>query len=240
MRLPILYIPKTRFKKFLHIEKKYKSVNTIIPIGSDCHPAYILQTLFLRKNSLPFDWLNINPISSLKYINDNIQNQFKDFLVEPQKNERGYLVSKKYPDAEFMHEKELNTKESIEKFDRRIIRLIKIVKTEKVIYLHNLPVNSIKSENDIREYIQNVKYFFDNINLDSTLHIYLRYDENEEENSFLINKLTVELNKLRIKYCKYVRKLNDFGIWGNKEDYPNFIKSLQIDIKMTFPKIYIK
>jgi hypothetical protein len=240
MRIPILYIPKTRFKKILHIEKKYKSLKTIIPIGNDCHPAYTLQTLFLRKNSLPFDWLNINPINSIKYIDFNIRNQFKDFLVEPEKNERGYFVSKKYPDAEFMHEKELDTKESIEKFNRRISRLIKIVQTEKVIYLHNLPVNSIKSEDDIKEYVQSVKCFLTNLTLNSTLHIYLRYDENNEENSCLINKLIVELNKLPIYYCKYVRRLKDFGIWGNKEKYPNLIKSLKIDIKMTFPKIYIK
>jgi hypothetical protein len=240
MRIPILYIPKTGIKKFLHIEKNYMSVNTIIPIGNDCHPAYTLQALFLRKNSLPFDWLNINPINSIEYINDNLQNLFVDFLVEPQKNERGYFVSKKFPNAEFMHEKELDTKESIDKFDRRISRLLNIVKTQKVIYLHNLPVNSIKNENDVNEYIQNVKCFLNNIILNSTLHIYLRYDENEKENSEFVNKLTIELDKLHINYCKYVRELNDFGIWGNKEDYPKLYKSLKIDIKMTFPKIYIK
>lgn len=240
MRIPVLYIPKTKTKKFLYIEKNYKCLRTIIPIGNDCHPAYTLQTLFLRNSSLPFDWLNIDPINSLDYVNKNLQNLFIDFLVKPYKNERGYFVSTKFPDTEFMHENELNTKKTIEKFNRRIFRLLQIVKSEKVIYLHNFPVNSIKSEIQINEYIQNLKNFLNNITLDSTLHVYLRFDEHEKENNDLVNKLIVELDKLQVCYCKYVRELNSFGVWGDKRKYPKLYKSLKIDIKITFPKIYIK
>lgn len=43
----------------MYIENRYKCKHIIIPIGCDCHPAYMLSSIHLRKISLPFDWLNM-------------------------------------------------------------------------------------------------------------------------------------------------------------------------------------
>ena len=105
MKIPLIYIPKMRFKKFLNIEKNYKSPSQIIPIGCDCHPAYVLDKLNIRKFSLPFDWLCIDPIRCLWYVADNIESNFEHFIKNLYRNENGYIVSEKYSFAEFMHEK---------------------------------------------------------------------------------------------------------------------------------------
>lgn len=240
MRIPILYIPKTKFKKFLYLEQSYTCLNTFIPIGSDCHPAYTLQSLFLRKNSYPFDWLNIVPSKAIQYVDSNLQNKFSEFLTDVDMNERGYFVSKRFPESEFMHEKYLNTQEAVDKFNRRIRKLLEVLKNEKIIFLHNIPANNINSEIEVNEYIHSVKQFLKNNCENGTLHIYVRFDENESENHELINSLTSKLNHLDVKWCKYVRGFSKYGTWGDKRQYHKLLKSLSIDIRMTFPKIYLK
>ena len=88
MRIPLIYIPKTRYKKFLHIEKRYNSDKLIIPLGCDCHPAFMLDSLHLRTTSLPFDWLNIDPIRTFEYVTENINDSFENFLKKPTKIRR--------------------------------------------------------------------------------------------------------------------------------------------------------
>lgn len=52
-----------------------------IPIGTDCHPAGNLNSLKLRKFSLPFDWLFITePNKIFEYLNNLISSQFAFFV----------------------------------------------------------------------------------------------------------------------------------------------------------------
>ncbi len=240
MKVPIIYIPKTRFKKFIFIEKRYKSNGLIIPLGCDCHPAYMLNSLYLRTSSLPFDWLNIDPIITFEYVSKNINDKFNFFLKNPKLNDRGYFISPKYPYSEFMHEKDLNNQETINKFRRRIDRFFSLIKTKKIQFLHNIPVNSLHKESDIYQYISDIKLFQSIIPSDSTIHIYMRYDENLSENELLSEKLYNELNNLNIYTYKYVRGLKKNGIWGLKSHYHSLLINLDIKIKITFPKIFIK
>jgi hypothetical protein len=237
MRIPIIYIPKTRIKRFLNIEKRYKSVRPIIPIGCDCHPAHSLNSLNIRNCSLPFDWLNMEPLKSMEYVTKNIENSFTDFLKNLKLNERGFYISEEYPYVEFMHEKHLETADSINKFLRRTNRLLNIVAEKKEIYIHNLPVNFISTEKDISTYINDVQLFQSKIS--KRLHIYLRYDENLFENEKLADKMFAELCRIGVKTCKYVRGLNANGVWGDETEYTKLFKGLDIKLKITFPKIYI-
>ncbi|SCY78521.1 Putative papain-like cysteine peptidase [Flavobacterium caeni] len=239
MRIPLIYIPKTKYKKFLYIRKKYYSKYPIIPIGCDCHPAHTLNSLFLRKISLPFDWLNIEPIHCFNYINDNINCEFSFFKSNVITNERGYFIASKYPSAEFIHEKKLDSSDSQEKFDRRIARFTELL-PKRNIFIHNIPANSIKNKEDITVFIESIVKFKEIIHNGSTIHIYIRFDENITENETLANELYVRLINSNIETIKYVRKLNKFGIWGDKKEYYRLLKNLKINIKQTFPNISIK
>ncbi len=55
------------FQYQLKLNKHYKLVKEILPIGCDCHPAYMLSKLELRKESLPFDWLDTKPHLALNF-----------------------------------------------------------------------------------------------------------------------------------------------------------------------------
>ena len=128
-----------------------------------------------------------------------------------------------------MHEKQLESPESINKFTRRINRLLYILQEKKVIYIHNLPINSILSEKDITSYVRDVQLFQNKIG--RNIHIYLRYDENLFENKSLANKMFVELSNIGVKTCKYVRGLNANGVWGKTTEYNDLFKGLEIKLK---------
>lgn len=241
MKIPIIYIPKTRFKRFLIIEKRFKSNKEIIPIGCDCHPAYTLQKLNLRKQSLPFDWLNTNPILGLSFVLNNIQTDFSGFLKGLSKNERGHVVSAEYPYAEFMHEKNLiDNSQDREKFTRRIDRFQKL-KDKDCYYLYNTTSSSLKSERQVIELYNSTVEFVSQINKKQMLCIYIRYDETLLENQKNCEMLLDLLGKIeKVKAVNYVREKDKEGIWGNENTYPTLYKSLGIKLRKTVPKMYVK
>lgn len=241
MKIPIYYIPKTRFKKFLFVEKKYNCRTEIVPVGCDCHPAYTLQKLNIRKKSLPFDWLNTESIKGLEFVSENLKNNFKYFLSNLYINKRGHIVSKKYPYSEFIHEKKLiEQKSNKEKFLRRIDRLKQLLNNE-IYFLHNITSNSLQSEKNVDDFYQSVIEFKSQLKNNQILCIYIRYDESLNENENYCKKLITLLSNFRnIKISNYVREKKKEGIWGNEKYYPALYKSLGIKINLTFPKIYIK
>ena len=240
MRIPLVYIPKTRIKILLNIDKQFNSDYYIVPIGCDCHPAHSLDILGLRKVSLPFDWIDIDPLKTIEYVADNINNKFVDFLKDTKTNEDGHFISGKYPFALFLHEKQLDSAESVDKFKRRSNRFLKIIENENVIFLHGLKVNSIRNEKDVEQYIESVRLFLSSVNPNHSLRIYLRYDDDLSENAILADKMFSELTKLNVKTIKYVREWKTYGNWGNKDLYHQLYKDLEIPLKMKFPKFYIK
>jgi len=242
MKIPLVYIPKSKLKKFLHIEKRFRSQNTIIPIGCDCHPAYSLQKLHIRTQSFPFDWLNTSASKGILYVDNNIVVGFKYFLEDLTVNDHGNVISTHYPYAEFIHEKNLaTTKDSQLKFTRRIKRFQQALQEETISFIYNIPVAQIINEVEAEELITSITTFVAQLKKSHHLHIYLRYDESEDENADLANTLFAALqNTKSVTIVKYVRQLKKYGIWGNKHQYPDLFKKLGIPIKQTFPKIYIK
>jgi hypothetical protein len=239
MRLPILYFPYIGIKKFLNIERKFKSEATIIPIGCDCHPAYVLQSMGLRGYSLPFDWLNMDPLKSFDYVSDCVSNEFVDFMNNLKINERGFYISNNYPFVEFMHEKNLLSIDSQSKFNRRIVRFIDLIVSERVLFICNLPVCAIRDLNDISKYVSSVNFFKNKLANNSSIHIYLRFDNNLMENQLLADELYRKLDDIDVYVSYYVRKLDEYGIWGNKSCYKKLLTDLGINVKMKFPKFFI-
>ncbi|MEH1008506.1 DUF1796 family putative cysteine peptidase [Winogradskyella sp. ECml5-4] len=238
MKIPILYIPKTRFKKSILFEKKYFCSKEIIPIGCDCHPAYTLQKLNIRKRSLPFDWLNTDSIKGVKFVCDNIGNNFSGFLTKLYKNERGYIVSEKFPYAEFMHEKNLISSEKDKtKFIRRISKFLKLIKKD-VYFLYNITSDSLISDETVKEFFNSVIQFQSFLKQKQFLCVYIRYDETFDENSKFCEKLLELLNDLKnVNATKYIREKEKEGIWGNEKKYTQLYRSLGIKIYLTFPKV---
>lgn len=241
MRIPLIYIPRTKLKKFLYIEKRYKSNKLIIPIGCDCHPAFMLQKLNIRINSYPFDWMNTDPIKGLEYVTENIKTQFNDFLKEVKKNERGYYVSSQYPYAEFFHEKELDkNRKDQKKLKRRSDRFLKSI-NNKCGFLYNITSEALNSKEKSEAFCESAIKFCQLLKKDQKLHIYIRYDENLNENKEFCIELKNNLkNVKKINIADYVREQNKEGIWGNEKKYPSLLKSMGLEIKITFPKIYFK
>jgi hypothetical protein len=129
-----------------------------ISLGSDCSIAYNLQKLNFRKNAYPFDWIKLNNINDLI---DILSNNFKYLLnkefmeIKEESDKFPYLednwsdiLSKniiikhtKYSIV-FPHEIKSNNNTNnnidkqidnlIEKYNRRIIRFLEILKNDSI------------------------------------------------------------------------------------------------------------
>jgi len=242
MRIPLLYIPKTGIKKFLYINKQYSASRLILPIGCDCHPAYCLQKLHIRQHSFPFDWLNINPAKAISYVLENINTHFSHFLENLEPNEAGNIVSATYPFAEFIHEKDLDINPvAQQKFVRRQKRFLNALAKEPVDLLFNIPVSELNKQQDVDYFHQSVTDLAAAIKSNDRICIYIRYDEDLNENSFLTDVLLKQLSQSnKITVSMYCRSLSRYGIWGNPNKYPQLLTSLGIKLQKKFPKIYIK
>lgn len=240
MKIPLIILPK--FKKLLIIEKKYNSQNLIIPVGSDCHPAHSLQKLNIRTESFPFDWLNTNPLLGLTFVEHNIRNNFKYFISDLAVNEKGQIVSKTYPYAEFVHEKDLiDNRITAIKIKKRITRFMDSYNSRNCIFLYNIPSTCLEDIKSLKAFLHSVISFANFIKKNDKLAIYIRYDESCDENKLHCDELYNELHLLKnVSITKYIRKLEKYGIWGDEKGYPKLFANLGLNINLTFPRIYIR
>jgi hypothetical protein len=74
-----------------------------ISLGPDCSIASALNTLNIRKEAFPFDFLLTSPDKGLEYVSLLIKNNFCDFLDDLEYNENNKIISKKYPFTQFYH-----------------------------------------------------------------------------------------------------------------------------------------
>ena len=241
MRIPLLYIPKTKIRKVLHIQKKYTYGRTIIPLGSDCHPAYTLQKLNLRESSLPFDWLNTESIRGLLFVRQNVEDKFEHFMTNMKANEFGHLVSEKYPYSEFIHEKNIDRNAGDrDRFKRRITRFLRFLE-EDVSFLYNVTGASFTTDKVVDFFYGSVVDFLHVMKKNDKLHIYIRYNEDCTENESQCNRLIEKIGNLdQVVIARYLRSLSQYGTWGNESKYLALYDELGIRLKQTFPRIYIK
>ncbi|HCA07082.1 DUF1796 family putative cysteine peptidase [Chryseobacterium sp.] len=240
MKIPVLFIPNTRYKYFLVIKRNYASDKYIIPIGRDCHPAYSLERLNIRVQSLPYDWIRLKSIMGLKIVRENIQERFTFFLDDLRKNEKGNSYAEKYPDAEFTHSKAVISDPKLRKtFERRCSRMMDIIECQSVAYLYTLSINGFKTSEDIDFFCGTVHDFTKILKTEDSLHMYIRFDEhiiNEE----ICHALLTRIQKIpQVYITKYSRQKEKFGIWGNEKEYPKLYKSLHLPIRQIFPKFYL-
>ncbi|SFN83213.1 Putative papain-like cysteine peptidase [Chryseobacterium oleae] len=240
MKLPILFIPKTRYKYFLLIKRNYTSEKYIIPIGKDCHPAHTLKILNIRIQSLPYDWLRLKSILGLKIVRENIQDRFMFFLDDLRKNERGNTYAKKYPDTEFTHSKAVINDLKLRKtFEKRCSLCMHIIENQSVAYLYTFGINDFKTSEDVDFFCETVYDFTKILKTKDSLHMYIRFDEhitNEE----ICQALLTRIKKIpKVHITTYIRQKEKFGIWGNEKEYPKLYKRLNLPIRQVFPKFYL-
>lgn len=242
MKIPLLYIPRTTFKKFLYIEPRYVSDKNIIPLGCDCHPAYILKKLHLRKSGYPFDWLDTLPAKGLDYVNDTIASGFNYYLDGLKLNEAGNIIAEKYPYAVMLHETNLESgsKDRV-KLERRAMRFLTDFAKGNNYYLYTLPVAGIQTREEAELFIESARTFINSADTKSTLHIILRYDENLNENPIISEILVNGIKNLNhVYFAKYIRNFTKYGLWGNPAEYTNLFKQLTIPVKRAFIKISVR
>lgn len=227
------------FTYTIKISKQFKSTKAIIPIGCDCHPAYMLDKLKLRQKSLPFDWLDTEPLLAVKYAFENINNNFEFFAKNLKTNKEGKVFASKYPEALFYHFDDLITNTTLQKkVDVRIKRLLSIVRLTPCYYIHNTKSNAFKTEQEVDSFVKTISSFTTLLKPKDELLIYLRYDETLEENQLNCELLIRSIQP--IKSCKiitYIKHEKKYGIWGDETKYKALIKTLGIHIKWKFPKI---
>ncbi|NMH27041.1 DUF1796 family putative cysteine peptidase [Flavobacterium silvaticum] len=241
MKIPLYYDPRIRYWRFLYIEKKYQSNVEIVPIGCDCHPAYMLQSLRIRNKSLPFDWLNTEPKFALEYVSENLLHKFEKYLANLTRNQNGNVISANYPYAEFIHEPHLPEDQiAQERMSRRAKRFLDVTKSNPVAFLHMIPADAFQDKESLDRYISSITGFIQNLEPRQALYVYIRFDENDRENDEVISILEQKLLEYNVRSCRYVRNLSDFGLWGNPAQYVSLFKKLRIKIKHTFPKIHIQ
>ena len=233
---------KLPFHYQLKINKQYKTIKSILPIGCDCHPAYMLSKLELREESLPFDWLDTKPLLALNYAYQNINNRFTYFLKDLKKSEIGKVFADKYPEALFYHFDDLIENDKLQnKIKKRVDRFLKFYQTDECYFLHTLTSNSIETFDNVEYVKQSIINFKSLLKNNDELIIYLRFDESfdeNKENAILLQEFTDSLSQVRL--IKYIRFKDKFGIWGDESQYKILIKELGIRTRFSGLKINIE
>ena len=233
---------KLPFQYQFKINKQYKAVKKILPIGCDCHPAYMISKLELREQSLPFDWLDTKPVLALDYAYKNINNRFTDFLSNLKKNEVGKVFAQKYPEALFYHFDDLiENKELQNKINQRIANFLKLYDSKPCYFLHTLTSNCITTPENIEYVKQSIINFTTILKKNDQLILYLRFDESLEENNKnakLLQEFITSLPQVRLVF--YIRCKDKFGIWGDEKQYQKLIKELGVKTKLKGLKFSIK
>jgi len=237
-----MVIPVPFFNKNLFIEKRFYYRNPIVSLGCDCHPAFMLDTLHLRKRSLPFDWLRTAPTKGLDFVTANFRDNFKDFLTNLSVNPDGHIVSEAFPYSEFYHDTELITDpDDRERYRRRIKRLLVLKAEKKIDYLYVLSLSDLIQGKTAEVFLGSIKAFLNEIKDIDTLHIYFRWESPRPEELIVFNYFTENTKPFpNVVICLYLRDMRTYGIWGNQEKYGELLSDLKISVrKKMLPGFYL-
>ncbi|ARF10086.1 putative papain-like cysteine peptidase [Indivirus ILV1] len=213
-------------------------MTTYIPLGSACSIAYQLQKLGLRKCAFPFDWLRIDRLCD---ITEAIKNEFCNFLkldeVEIsekfsiidddfiENNKKSKIMKNKYG-MKFYHDFDANVndyKDVYEKYNRRIVRFIEIVKspTEICFVRDEIYMNKINVD-QVEKFIEYIKQFNKNIKLIIIIH----NPKNKKSDIF----------EYKNKNVIIINDINPFGDWKRPNVEWNLIFSIYKNKMDSIPK----
>jgi GTPase involved in cell partitioning and DNA repair len=199
----------------------------------------MLSKLELRKESLPFDWLDTKSHLALNFAFETIQSEFNFFLSDLDKNDQGKVYSQKHPEALFYHFDDLiENKNFQKKIEKRTQRFLELQRNNACCFLHTVTSQSIEEVSNLQFIIKSVGKFSSLLKPNDELLIYLRFDESLKENSHHAQLLDKAIQSYpQVKMISYVRQKNTFGIWGDETNYKELVNDIGIQTKIGFPKI---
>jgi hypothetical protein len=182
----------------------------------------------IRRHSLPFDWLDIEPVLGIRYAHQNLTTDFRFFLKDLKKDDEGIPFSSFYDYVHFYHDKNLMEDERVRnKYDRRCERLMRLIKERQCFYLYNIHSTSIITT-DALEILKNSIYdFVKVIKPDDRLLLMIGYHESYEENREFCTRLITEvagIEKTKIARINLQKEQN--GIWGDPHQYGALLRQL--------------
>lgn len=239
--MDVIFWKSKSFVYKLRISNQYHTKKSVIPIGCDCHPAYMLTKMELRKQSLPFDWLDTKTTVALQYAFENISNSFQFFMHELAVNDQQKVFASSYPDALFYHFDDLITNKALrEKIHQRCEKLLEIYKSKNCYFVHNTTSVNFDSKTKVEDFIHSVQKFITLLKPKDELSIYLRFDESVSENQEYCEAVIKRVNKLpNCRMITYVREREKFGIWGDETKYEKLLNDLGIVRSIGWPKFRI-
>ena len=197
-----------------------KIFDTIIPIGFNCGTGMVLNNLNLRKMAFPLDWVISNPMFVYTYFTTS----FKDYFLKNKNDKKNYLgqefnyflKSDNHNTHNTEADKEPNNNNNNTifennkiKFERRINRLLNILKSNnKTLFVHMkeykikgqdiLNKNMINNESLYDDYLNKLDEFI-NKKYPLLCHNLLIIDFGKEESIIIKNRiitLTLVCNKM--------------------------------------------
>ncbi|KJD35931.1 hypothetical protein PW52_09420 [Tamlana sedimentorum] len=196
----------------------------------------------LRKESLPFDWLLTSPLLALDYVYANIKDDFKFFLRDLKRNKEGKVFAGKYPESTFYHYNDLITATPLKnKIKKRCDQLIKLYYNKPICFLFVIPIVSLNSAQNVKEYSVSIEHFLTLLKQTDELLIYIRFENSLNENKVFYSMLIEEISTFKkLTTATLLLESNQFGLWGNVREYSKLLNDLGIKRKQIFPKIDIK
>lgn len=233
---------KLAFGYFVRINRQFKSKKVIIPIGYDCHPAYVLQKTTLRKESFPFDWMLTEPEKALDYAYSNIKNDFKYFMQNLTIDSKGDVIAQKYPEAAFYHFKDLRDNTTLQKkISKRCNNVLNTIKTKNVSYLFVVPSIHLNSDQAVECYYESIKRFLTILKQTDDLLVYVRCENSDEENRFFRTQLFQKISGLsQLNFAVFVLESDKYGLWANQHQYRSLLADLKMDYYQIAPSIRLE
>ena len=221
---------------YIHFERMYESDKVIVPIGGDCHPAYLLKMMHLRECSLPFDWLGIQPETTFAYVLDCIQTKFSKTFSDMDFNEKRQVISRNYPTTKFNHEAcVVHNKYVVDMFKSKGKLFNELIEKYDVYYLCNIKVTPFKDKEMADKFVWDIVTFTEFMKEKDSLHIYFTSDSDENENYDLREYLLSKIRQIeKVKVIYYYKNMDKYGLWGDIRYYPTILKQLGINIRKTY------
>lgn len=210
------------------MKNKFKLIPLIVPLGCNCLPAYILARTKLRRRSLPFDWLDIDPVRGLRYVHQNLTTDFRFFLKDLKKNDEGIAYSSFYDYVFFFHDRDLIEAESArKKYARRCERLMHLIKERQCFYLYNIHSHSIWTVDDLETLINSINDFVKLIKPEDRLLLMINYMESYDENKEFCTRIINEVSRIeKTKVAQFNRQVKQYGIWADPAKYGTLLRQL--------------
>lgn len=188
-----------------------------ISLGPNPHPAAHLKQLEIDISNSPFNWLHTPFQIGIKYVNDNINNDFSLFLKDLSVNDKNKIISKNYPKTEIIERESIKNLSFFKQYENKIKKFLDVISNQdnEITFIYNYSYNLYKDENKFNEFCRSLEELENNKKIRAKYNI-LVYVLNKED--FKLVDYKNKLNKtVFLKYIFDNNSLSNFKDLLNKE-----------------------